>query len=125
RRFGATDTIIVSLGLAALALPALLAVKLEIVLAGLALVAAGTFFAPATATGFVSRTPGNPPRSARRIYLASYYAGGLAGSIILGRMFDSLGWPATVLAIGVALVIGCLLALFLREPRDSASISES
>ncbi|MFO0993108.1 MAG: MFS transporter [Hyphomicrobiales bacterium] len=124
RRFGTTDTIIASLGLAALALPALLSTKLEIVLAGLALVAAGTFFAQATATGFVSRTAGRARGSAGGIYLASYYAGGLAGSIILGRMFDQLGWPATVVAIGLALVIGCLLALYLREPRNSAAISE-
>ncbi|MBL8907701.1 MAG: MFS transporter [Rhizobiales bacterium] len=125
RRFGSRRTIIASLGLAALALPMLLAMKLALVLAGLALVAAGTFFAQATATGFVSRTAGQARGSAGGIYLASYYAGGLAGSIVLGRIFDQLGWPATVAAIAVSLVIGCLLALHLREPHDSAAISDS
>ena len=119
QRFGARQTIFASLGLAALALPALLAMKLELVLLGLALVAAGTFFAQATATGFVSRTAGTARGSAGGIYLASYYAGGLAGSIVLGRMFDQLGWVATVAAIGAALVIGCLLAFQLHEPTHS------
>jgi predicted MFS family arabinose efflux permease len=124
RRFGARRTIIASLGVAGLALPALLAAHLELVLAGLAVVAAGTFFAQATATGFVSRTAGKTRGSAGGIYLASYYAGGLAGSVILGRIFDQLGWPATVAAIAAALGIGCFLGLNLREPRNSASISE-
>jgi YNFM family putative membrane transporter len=117
-RFGARRTVIAALGIAALALPSLLSVKLELVLAGLAIVAAGTFFAQATATGFVSRRSGKARGSAGGIYLSSYYAGGLVGSIVLGRMFDALGWPATVTAIGAALLIGCVLALHLREPKD-------
>jgi predicted MFS family arabinose efflux permease len=117
-RFGARRTVIAALGIAALALPFLLSVKLELVLAGLAIVAAGTFFAQATATGFVSRRSGKARGSAGGIYLSSYYAGGLVGSVVLGRMFDALGWPATVIAIGAALLVGCVLALHLREPTD-------
>jgi YNFM family putative membrane transporter len=119
RRFGARRTIIASLGVAALAPPSLLSVKLELVLAGLAIVAAGTFFAQATATGFVSRTSAKARGSAGGIYLSSYYAGGLAGSVLLGRLFDGFGWPATVAAIGAALLIGCVLALHLHEPTDA------
>jgi MFS transporter, YNFM family, putative membrane transport protein len=117
RRFGARRTIIAALGVAAVSLPALLATRLELVLAGLAVAAAGTFFAQATATGFVSRTAGAARGAAGGIYLASYYAGGLVGSIVLGRIFDSLGWPATVTAIGMSLAAGCLLAACLREPK--------
>jgi predicted MFS family arabinose efflux permease len=116
RRFGAKATIVTSLGIAALALPALLSTALEPILFGLAIVAAGTFFAQATATGFVSRTSGAARGSAGGIYLSSYYAGGLAGSIVLGRLFDQLGWAATVAAIGAALIAGCVLGLRLTEP---------
>jgi YNFM family putative membrane transporter len=118
RRFGARRTIIVALGLAALSLPALLAAKLPVVLTGLAIVAAGTFFAQATATGFVSRTAGQARGAAGGIYLASYYAGGLVGSIVLGRIFDGWGWPATVTAIGISLAAGCLLATRLNGPQS-------
>ena len=83
---------------------------------GLILVALGTFFAQATATGFVSRAAGAQRGAASGIYLASYYAGGLAGSIALGQVFDRFGWPATIVAIAMAFVLGALAALRLREP---------
>jgi predicted MFS family arabinose efflux permease len=118
RRFGARRTIIAALGLAAVSLPALLATRLDLILAGLAITAAGTFFAQATATGFVSRTAGPARGAAGGIYLASYYAGGLVGSIVLGRIFDGWGWPATVTAIGISLAVGGLLATRLKEPQS-------
>jgi predicted MFS family arabinose efflux permease len=120
RRFGARRTILIALAISAISLPALLATRLDIVLTGLAIVAAGTFFAQATATGFVSRTAGPARGAAGGIYLASYYAGGLVGSIVLGRIFDGWGWAATVAAIGVSLAIGCLLAACLREPKSDS-----
>ena len=61
-------------------------------LAGLALVAVGTFLAQAIATGHVGRTATRDKAAASGIYLASYYAGGLVGSFVLGQVFDRLGW---------------------------------
>jgi hypothetical protein len=37
---------------------------------------------------------------------------------VLGRIFDSWGWEATVTTIGVSLVIGCLVATCLHEPKS-------
>jgi predicted MFS family arabinose efflux permease len=116
RRIGARPTIIAALAVAGLGLPFLLADDLAPVLIGLVLVALGTFFAQATATGFVSRSAGVARGAASGIYLASYYGGGLAGSIVLGQVFDRLGWFATVVATGIAFAIAILLALALREP---------
>ena len=116
RRIGARPAIIAALAVAGLGLPFLLAGELAPVLIGLILVALGTFFAQATATGFVSRAAGAQRGAASGIYLASYYAGGLAGSIALGQVFDRFGWPATVVAIAMAFVLGALAALRLREP---------
>jgi predicted MFS family arabinose efflux permease len=125
-RFNPRTTIIVSLGVAAVGLPGLLLPHLVPVLGGLTLVAAGTFFAQATATGYVSRMSGTARGQAGGLYLAAYYGGGLAGSIILGQIFDRAGWPATVAALAVALVAGCGLAgLLTEQARNSAAISES
>ena len=80
------------LGIAAAGLPLLVLPSLPAVLAGLALVGIGTFFAQATATGFVSRTAAADRASASGLYLASYFLGGLVGSAVLGQIFDRFGW---------------------------------
>ena len=89
---------------------------LSAVLAGLALVGVGTFFAQAVATGFVGRAASLDRGAASGLYLASYFAGGLVGSAVLGQVFDRLGWAACVAGIAVALVVGAALALRLRLP---------
>ena len=85
---------------------------------GLALVGVGTFFAQATATGFVSRAASTDRGSASGLYLASYFFGGLVGSAVLGQVFDRYGWVACVAGIGVALLVAALLALRLRMPAE-------
>jgi YNFM family putative membrane transporter len=74
----------------------------------------GTFFAQATATGFVGRAATTDRGSASGLYLASYFFGGLVGSAVLGQLFDPLGWTACVAGIGVSLVLGMLLAFRLE-----------
>lgn len=91
------------LALAALGLPCLLAQALPIFLAGMVLVAAGAFFAQAVATGFVSQAATVDRGAASGLYLAFYFAGGLAGSAILGGVFERAGWPAAILGVGGAL----------------------
>jgi MFS transporter, YNFM family, putative membrane transport protein len=77
----------------------------------------GTFFAQATATGFVSRAATADRGSASGIYLASYFLGGLVGSAVLGQVFDRLGWTACVVGVGLSLLAAGFLALSLRmEP---------
>jgi MFS transporter, YNFM family, putative membrane transport protein len=118
RRFGTRASIAAGLVLAVLAAPLLLARETAVILAGLALAAAGTFFAQAAATGYVSSAAGPHRAGASGLYLASYYAGGLAGSFVLGRVFDEAGWPATVGAIAIALAAGAFLSRFLVHARS-------
>jgi YNFM family putative membrane transporter len=101
--------------LAAAGLPLLLSPSLAAVLAGLAMVGVGTFFAQATATGFVSRVATSDRGSASGLYLASYFTGGLVGSAVLGQLFDRMGWAACVAGIGVALGFAALLARHLES----------
>jgi predicted MFS family arabinose efflux permease len=115
-RFGTRATFWGALGVAALGLPLMLLPNLPAVLLGMVLVGVGTFFAQATATGFVSRAATSDRGSASGLYLAFYFFGGLAGAAILGQLFDMFGWEACVAGIGVALLAAALLALLLKTP---------
>ncbi len=123
-RYGTRPTLWVSFAIAVAGLPLLLSSHFGALLLGLALVAVGTFFAQATATGFVGRAATADRGSASGLYLASYFLGGLVGSAVLGQVFDRLGWAACVIGIGVSLVLGGLLAVRL-EIRPAAAGSSS
>ncbi len=115
-RLGTRPVMWGSFALAIVGLPLLLSTRLPAVLLGLALIAVGTFFAQATATGFVGRAATADRGSASGLYLASYFLGGLAGRAVLGQAFDRLGWTACVLGIGAALLLGALLSTRLIAP---------
>ena len=112
-RIGTRPALWSAFALAAAGLPFLLADRLSAVLIGLVLIAAGTFFAQATATGFVGRAAAIDRGAASGLYLASYFLGGLTGSAVLGVLFDRLGWTACVAGIGLSLALGALLTTWL------------
>lgn len=124
-RFGTRPTLWVSFAVAAIGLPLLVTSSFPAVLLGLALVAIGTFFAQATATGFVGRAATTDRGSASGLYLASYFLGGLVGTAVLGQVFDRLGWTAAVIGIGVSLVLGALLATRLIAPGHRADAASA
>jgi predicted MFS family arabinose efflux permease len=109
RRFGAQPAMWGGLGISVAALPLLLLAHLVAVLAGLMIIAAGTFFAQAVATGFVGQAAESDRGAASGLYLAAYFAGGLAGSAVLGQLFDRAGWSGCVAGIGLALVAALAL----------------
>ncbi|MCA0032579.1 MFS transporter [Mesorhizobium sp. B263B2A] len=106
-----------TLALAILGLLLLLTTSLPMVLAGMALVAIGTFLAQAIATGHVSRTASRDRAAASGIYLASYYAGGLAGSFVVGQIYDRVGWTACVAVLATVLAGAFGIARVLQTPR--------
>ncbi len=117
-RFGTRRTLFMSLAVAGLGLPLITLPYLVAVVPGLALVAIGTFFAQAAATGFVSRAAPEARATASGLYLASYFTGGLVGTALLGFLFDTYGWNACVAGVGAAL----LLAVFLARNLDRATL---
>jgi YNFM family putative membrane transporter len=117
-RLGTRPTFWAALGVAGVGLPLLLTPSLPAVLTGLALVGVGTFFAQATATGFIGRAATTDRGAASGIYLACYYLGGLVGAALLGQMFDRLGWEACVAGIAAALALAAWCAAGLRMPRQ-------
>ena len=121
RRFGTRPSFWGAMAVAGAGLPLLLTPSLPAVLAGLALVGAGTFFAQATATGFVGQAATADRGSASGIYLACYFLGGLAGTAVLGQLFDRIGWPASVAGVGLALGLASVLARGLAAPDVGAA----
>ena len=109
-RFGTRPATWGSLALAGVGLPLLLGSSLTLVLAGMVLIAVGTFFAQAIATGFVGQAATADRGAASGIYLASYFFGGMVGTAILGQLFDRVGWAACVAGIGLSLALAALLA---------------
>jgi predicted MFS family arabinose efflux permease len=114
RGLGTRPAVWGGLAVALAGLPLLITHTLGAVLLGMVLVSAGTFFAQAVATGFVSQTAETDRGAASGIYLASYFAGGLAGSVILGQLFDRIGWVACVAGIACALLAAAAFGCRLR-----------
>jgi predicted MFS family arabinose efflux permease len=106
-----------TLAMAIAGLLLLLTTSLPIVLAGMALVAMGTFLAQAIATGHVSRTASRDRTAASGIYLASYYGGGLAGSFVIGQIYDRIGWTACVAVLAAFLAGAIAVARVLQPPK--------
>jgi YNFM family putative membrane transporter len=125
QRLGTRPTMWASFATAAAGLPLLLGSSFAALLAGLGLIAVGTFFAQATATGFVGRAATTDRGAASGLYLASYFLGGLAGSAVLGQVFDRLGWTACVIGIGASLVLGAVLTFQLRMGTTAADALSS
>ncbi len=121
QRWGIRPSFATGMIVALAGLPLTLAPTLPPVLAGLSLVGVGTFFAQAVVTGFVGRAASVDRGAASGLYLASYFAGGLAGSAVLGRVFDAAGWPACVAGIAVALVAGLAGGMRLTLPPASST----
>jgi predicted MFS family arabinose efflux permease len=124
QRIGTQGALWAGLAVAALGLPLLVAPSLPAVLVGMVLMGVGTFFAQATATGFVSRAATVDRGAASGIYLACYFLGGLVGTAVLGQVFDRLGWTATVIGIGVSLAVAAALAARLTMAPDAASSTQ-
>ena len=119
RALGVRSALWLSFGVAGVGLPFLLSSSLFAVLAGMVLIAAGTFFAQAVTTGFVNRAAKANRSAASGIYLAAYFSGGLAGTAILGQIFDRFGWSAAVVGIGAAISFAMLLVFRLEAiPRN-------
>jgi predicted MFS family arabinose efflux permease len=112
--WGPRPTMWGALIIAAGGLPLLLAHTLIPVILGLGLIAVGTFFAQAVATGFVGRAASTNRGAASGIYLACYFLGGLIGTAVLGRVFDKLGWEACIVGIAASLAAAAALATRLK-----------
>ena len=118
RRFGGRNALHAGLFVAIIGLWFLASSALPLVIAGMVLVGLGTFFAQATATGQVSRVAGEARTAASGLYLAAYFAGGLAGAATIGAAFDRFGWSTCLLLVGLALGGAVVLGLSFSGTRE-------
>jgi predicted MFS family arabinose efflux permease len=115
--YGTRPTMWVALAVAVIGLPFLLTANFPLILLGLVLVGVGTFFAQATATGFVGQAAKSDRAAASGMYLAAYFCGGLVGAAVLGQVFDRVGWAACVAGIALSLILAARLTFALRLPQ--------
>jgi len=108
-RIGVREATMAGLGIAVLGVGLMALDDLVAVLAGMALVAIGTFLAQALATGFVSRAARGDRAAASGLYLASYFSGGLVGAIVLGQVYTDLGWTALSACVAITVMAAMLL----------------
>lgn len=85
------------------------------IISGLALAATGVFVCQAAASSNVGKAASESRSSAAGLYVALYYFGGFAGSIIPGFFWARAGWPACVAVILCVQTITGLIAYRLWE----------
>lgn len=118
RRLGPGVALPASLVLALAGLALMLLPSLAAIVAGMALVGVGTFFAQAIATGHIGRIATHDKAAASGLYLSAYYCGGLTGAAVIGQLFDRFGWPVAIGGVFVALGGAAWLGLRLADPED-------
>ncbi len=101
-----------------------LTAALPAVLAGLALVAVGTFVAGPLAIGFAGLAVPEARAVAVGLYVCCYYVGGSLGGVAPAAVWPESGWPGVVALIGVVQALALVVAAFAwRERRPDAYFS--
>jgi MFS transporter, YNFM family, putative membrane transport protein len=93
--------------------------SLSAVIVGLALIAAGVFIAQATASSYIGAATAEDRGLAVGLYSTSYYAGGSAGGSLPAVMWNTGGWPATVMLVMVVQAVTLGLAWTFWIPRHA------
>ena len=119
RRYGMRNTFWASSLVTLAGLGLLLAPVTWMLLAGLALIAVGLFFAQGAVTGYIGREAKTDRAAANGLYLTSYYVGGLAGAFALGQVYEIAGWAAIVILMAGAVLLAAWLAAAMRESDEA------
>ena len=93
---GQRRALVGAVGLSGIGVLLTLIAHIPVVIAGLALLATGTFTCQAAAASHVGKAAGRAYSSAAGLYVFFYYLGGAAGSLVPGLFWASLGWPGCV-----------------------------
>jgi YNFM family putative membrane transporter len=117
-RVGTRPVVLGAVALAAVGAVAMLAPRVAVVVAGLALLTVGFFAAHTVASSWVGRRAEHGRAVASGLYLAAYYVGSSVGGTLGGVAYGLAGWPATVGFMVALLALATVVAVPLR--RDSA-----
>jgi predicted MFS family arabinose efflux permease len=86
--------------------------SMPLVVAGLALAATGAFASQAGASSYVGKVAGQARSSAAGLYVALYYLGGCAGSVLPGLFWKKAGWLGCV---GLMIFMQAMIALIVSR----------
>ncbi|MCB1460262.1 MAG: MFS transporter [Nitratireductor sp.] len=112
---GPRKSLFISMLITMLGLLATLSSSLWLVLCGLAIVASSTFFSQAAATGYISVEVRSERAQASGLYLSSYYFGGLAGALVIGRINSIYGWQGSVVALSIIILFATVASQSFRS----------
>ena len=95
-RIGHRRALIGAVGMSAVGMLLTLVHSLPVVIAGLTLEASGVFACQSASSSHVGKAAHEARSSAAGLYVALYYLGGCAGSILPGILWEQAGWPGCV-----------------------------
>lgn len=97
------------------ALLLLLVPNVPVVFAAMFLFCGAMFLVHATATGWLNRLSEQHKGTVNGLYVASYYGGGMLGSLLPGYLYQAWGWSAFIALLALAVVGALLLSIRLVE----------
>lgn len=122
-RFGFRNTMIIALAVSAFGLFFTLAPQVVIIIVGLTICASGVFICQSTSLSLIASNVVEGRSLATGLYYMSYYAGGAAGSWIVGIAYESGGWNCSVISIFLVQVLAATIAwLGYRNPSPAQAI---
>lgn len=111
-RLGFLRSLLWALGISSAGLLLTLLPALAAVIAGLALCSSGIFLCQSATMSFIASRVSQGRSLATGLYYMSYYAGGAAGSWIVGIAYEDRGWAASVAVMVVVQALAAAVAGF-------------
>ena len=99
--------------------------SLPVVLAGLAMLAGGTFVAQPLAIGFAGLVVPQARAVAVGLYVCSYYLGGSLGGVAPAAVWPAFGWPGVVALVATIQMVALGVAFRAWRPQAEGYFSTS
>jgi len=116
-RLGFMKALLWALATSAAGLLLTLAPNLWVVIVGLAVCASGVFLCQSATISAISTNVTEGRSLATGLYYMSYYAGGAAGTWVVGLAFEGWGWSGSVATIAGAQALAAVIVLLIWRPR--------
>ena len=116
-RLGFMKALLLALATSAGGLLLTLVPALWVVIVGLTVCASGVFLCQSATISAISRNVTEGRSLATGLYYMSYYAGGAAGTWVVGLAFERSGWSGSVVTIAAVQALAAAIVLLVWRPR--------